>query len=156
MADVMSAAKRSALMSRIRAKDTTPEMLVRRYLWAAGFRYRLYPKKLAGKPDLVLPRWHAVVFVHGCFWHRHEGCGYFRLPKTRPDFWDTKLQRNRDRDASVSKVLTSTGWRIAVVWECALREDLDGTGFLLASWIRNGKKSIQLAGEKNTIRSTTL
>jgi len=156
MVDVMSAEKRSALMSRIRGKDTTPEIQVRRYLWANGFRYRLHPKKLAGKPDLVLPKWHAVVFVHGCFWHRHEGCDYFRLPKTRSEFWDAKLQRNTSRDTAVIKTLIRAGWRVAVVWECALRKDPGGTGLQLALWLRSDKKSVQLIGQGHSIRSTAL
>jgi DNA mismatch endonuclease, patch repair protein len=156
MADVMSAEKRSALMSRIRGKDTIPEIMVRRYLWASGFRYRLHPKGLAGRPDLVLPKWRAVVFVHGCFWHRHEGCSYFSLPKTRPDFWDTKLQRNRERDAAAIKALMSAGWRVAVVWECALREDPEVTGAQLVAWLMTDKMDIQLVGCKHSVHSSTL
>jgi len=156
MADVMSAEKRSALMSRIRAKDTTPEMQVRRYLWANGFRYLLHPGKLAGKPDLVLPRWHTAVLVHGCFWHRHEGCSYFRLPKTRTGFWDAKLQRNRSRDAANIAALVESGWRVAVVWECALRSDAEGTGMLLVSWIRTGTKNVQLMECGHLIRKIPL
>lgn len=156
MVDVMSAEKRSALMSRIRAKDTIPEMQVRRFLWANGFRYRLHPRGLAGKPDLVLDKWNAVVFVHGCFWHRHVGCSYFRLPKTRPDFWDAKLQDNRYRDAAAIKALMNAGWRVAVIWECALRGDSNRVGELLASWLRSGKKSAQIVGQKHTVHSAPL
>jgi DNA mismatch endonuclease, patch repair protein len=95
MVDLMSAEKRSALMSRIQGKNTAPELFVRQYLWRAGFRFKLHQSGLPGRPDLVLKRWNAVLFINGCFWHRHEGCPYFRLPKTRRDFWDEKLRANR-------------------------------------------------------------
>lgn len=156
MVDVMSADKRSALMSRIRAKNTGPEILVRKYLWRAGFRYRLHNKRLPGKPDIVLPRWNAVVFVHGCFWHRHVGCPYFRLPKTRPRFWDEKLASNQARDAAAIATLIDDGWRVAVVWECAVRASADATGRTLASWLQRGPTSIQLAGSGRPIKSRKL
>lgn len=109
---------RSENMSRIRSKDTQPEMRVRRALWAAGFRYRLHDKRLPGSPDLVFPGRQTVVFVHGCFFHAHEGCANFRLPKTRPDWWAAKLARNKARDIEVQAALEAAGWRVIVVWEC--------------------------------------
>lgn len=109
---------RSQNMARIRGKDTQPEMRVRRALWAAGLRYRLHDKSLPGCPDLVFPGRHTVIMVHGCFFHMHEGCANFRLPKTRTKWWAAKLARNRARDAEVRAALEAAGWRIIVMWEC--------------------------------------
>jgi len=119
--DVVDSGKRSAMMSRIRQKDTSPEWLVRRYLHARGFRYTLHRKDLAGTPDIVLPRHHAVVFVHGCFWHAHQGCRFAVTPSTRRDFWIAKFESNRTRDELAVRRLQGEGWRVVVVWECALR-----------------------------------
>jgi len=109
---------RSENMSRIRGKNTQPELKVRRALWAAGLRYRLYDKSLPGNPDLVFPGRRTVIFVHGCFWHCHEGCNKFRIPKTRTNWWTKKLNRNKARDAEVAAALEAEGWRVIVVWEC--------------------------------------
>lgn len=144
MVDVMSAGKRSALMSRIRGKDTRPEMQVRKLLWHQGFRYRLHGSKLPGRPDVVLPRWRAVVLVHGCFWHYHEGCPLFRLPATRPEFWIEKLNRNRERDRRSIRELRHTGWRVATVWECALRLDQEMVGHSLCQWVRGQTATLEL------------
>ncbi|WP_316852152.1 very short patch repair endonuclease [Ralstonia thomasii] len=113
---------RSENMSRIRGKDTKPEMAVRRALWAAGLRYRLHDKRLPGNPDLVFPGRRTVVFVHGCFWHCHDGCSNFRIPKTRTDWWTAKLTRNKARDAKVRAELESAGWRVFVIWECEVAD----------------------------------
>lgn len=121
MADVHTTSTRSFNMSRIRGKDTKPEMLVRQYLHARGMRYRLHTKELPGKPDLVFPGLRTVVFVHGCFWHRHEGCRYFVVPKTRTDFWLGKIGRNVANDERQQQELKVQGWRVLVVWECELR-----------------------------------
>lgn len=149
----MSADKRSALMSRIRAKNTKPERLVRQHLWRIGFRYRLHSKNLPGKPDLVLPKWRAAIFVHGCFWHRHLGCPYFRLPKTRTDFWDEKLRRNSERDAQAISALIEEGWRIAVVWECAVRASPQNVGSNLAEWIRSDRASLEVGRAAGTSKT---
>lgn len=119
---------RSENMSRIRGKDTQPEMTVRRTFWAAGLRYRLHDKRLLGNPDLVFPSRRAIVFVHGCFWHCHEGCGNFRIPKTRTEWWAAKLARNKARDVEVRAELEAAGWRVFVIWECEVadRRMLDG------------------------------
>lgn len=109
---------RSENMSRIRGKDTRPELKVRRAMWAAGLRYRLHARNLPGKPDLVFPGRRAVVFVHGCFWHCHEGCSSFRIPKTRSEWWAKKLARNKARDAEVRAALEARGWQVFVIWEC--------------------------------------
>lgn len=107
-------------MSGIRGKDTKPELLLRRGLHARGFRFRLHARLLPGRPDMVFPRRQAVIFAHGCFWHGHD-CPLFRLPGTRPDFWQAKIDANRARDASTHAALLEAGWRVATVWECALR-----------------------------------
>jgi DNA mismatch endonuclease (patch repair protein) len=108
-------------MSRIQGKHTKPEMAVRRYLHGQGFRFRLHRKDLPGKPDLVLPRYRLVIFVHGCFWHRHQGCFYATSPATRKEFWRNKLNGNVLRDHRQQKALIEQGWRILVVWECGIR-----------------------------------
>lgn len=120
MADIISSEQRSALMSRIRGKNTKIELEVRKGLHALGFRYRLAGPGLPGRPDIVLPKYRTVVFVHGCFWHQHD-CHLFRLPKTRTDFWKSKLDTNRARDRRVASDLTAKGWRVETVWECELR-----------------------------------
>lgn len=120
MTDVLTTEQRRLNMSRVRGKDTKPEMLIRRGLHARGLRYRLHDRKLAGKPDLVFPRYRAVLFVHGCFWHAH-GCHLSKMPATRREFWRTKLQRNAARDESNVNALQAAGWRVLVIWECALR-----------------------------------
>lgn len=109
------------MMSGIRGKDTKPEMIVRRGLHAMGFRYRLHDKSLPGKPDLVLPKYNAVIFVHGCFWHKHD-CNYFKWPKTRPEFWREKILGNVERDLYAIRCLNEKGWRTAVVWECVFKD----------------------------------
>lgn len=113
---------RSEVMSRIRGKDTKPELAVRRALWAAGLRYRLHDKQLPGRPDLVFPKRRTVVFVHGCFWHSHEGCVKFQMPKTRADWWAAKLERNKARDTQVHAELEAAGWRVLVIWECEVAD----------------------------------
>lgn len=122
MTDVFSREKRSAVMSRIRSKDTKPEVFVRRLLFASGFRYRLYSAKLHGHPDVVLPKWRVAVFVNGCFWHAHEGCPRAARPSDHAGFWAAKLRRNKERDAENRRILIGEGWRVLVVWECACRK----------------------------------
>lgn len=121
MADVVDVATRSRMMAGIRGRDTKPEIALRRALHALGLRYRLHSKLLPGKPDLVFPRFHAAVFVHGCFWHRHQGCRFATTPATRPDFWIAKLNGNAQRDTRNLEALLAAGWRTAVVWECAIK-----------------------------------
>lgn len=118
MTDVVDPATRSRMMSGIRGRDTKPEMTVRKYLHANGLRYRIAPKSLPGKPDIVLPKYRTVVFVHGCFWHRHEGCRYAATPASNPDFWQSKFKENIARDERVRRMLVEAGWRVLVVWEC--------------------------------------
>lgn len=123
MTDIVSRKVRSRMMSGIRGKDTRPEMIVRRSLHSAGFRYRLHVRTLPGSPDIVLPRYKTVVFVHGCFWHRHSGCRYATTPATRKEFWKQKFESNIRRDGDACNQLVKTGWCVLVVWECGLRGD---------------------------------
>jgi len=122
MADVHSKEIRSYNMSRIRSGNTKPEELIRKYLFSRGLRYRKNDKRLPGKPDLVFPKYRVVIFVHGCFWHKHTGCRYFVLPETNAEFWDAKLEGNRQRDERDTAQLRASGWRVIVVWECELRK----------------------------------
>ena len=119
--DVKSKEARSYNMSRIRGKDTKPEELVRKYLFAHGFRYRKNDARLPGKPDIVLPKFKTVVFVNGCFWHKHEGCKYFVWPKSNAEFWEKKIESNIVRDERNYKRLEDLGWRVLIVWECELK-----------------------------------
>jgi len=108
-------------MSKIRSKDTKPELALRKALFARGFRYRVNDKHLVGKPDIVLPKYKTVIFLHGCFWHRHEGCKYAYTPKTNTEFWVDKITSNRERDTINLKKLTALGWNVITVWECEIR-----------------------------------
>ncbi|WP_212805475.1 very short patch repair endonuclease [Pseudomonas sp. Eqa60] len=119
--DIVDRATRSRMMAGIKGKNTKPELAVRRFLHAYGYRFRLHRKDLPGKPDIVLPRLKVCIFVHGCFWHRHTDCKYAVLPKTRADFWTKKLDSNVDRDLKVAQELGSAGWRVFTVWECELK-----------------------------------
>ena len=121
MADVHTQKQRSYNMSRIRAKDTKPEMLVRKFLHANGFRYKLHDKTLPGKPDIVLPKYSTVIFVHGCFWHGHTNCKYFKVPKTRTKWWLAKINRNKANDEKAQKALRKEGWKVINIWECSLK-----------------------------------
>ncbi len=121
MADTLTPAQRSERMSRVRGKNTAPEMKLRRLIHGMGYRYRLHVGGLPGKPDLVFPSRHAVIFMHGCFWHRHANCKLARLPKSKLDFWETKLEENRQRDLRYRERLMAMGWRVLIVWECELQ-----------------------------------
>lgn len=120
MTDRMTPEQRHRCMSRIRSTDTKPEMVVRKYLFARGYRYRLHVKRLPGRPDIVLKKYHTVIFVNGCFWHGHEGCKYYVIPKTRSDFWKAKIERNQERDKKDHDELKKMGWNILTIWECQL------------------------------------
>lgn len=127
---------RSEMMSRIGSRDTAPEMAIRRVLHRAGYRFRLQRKDLPGRPDLTLPKHQAVIFVHGCFWHGHENCPDFRLPKTNEAFWKEKIARNIERDRRAVVDLGKLGWRVLVVWECATRtKKVEMTASEIASWL---------------------
>lgn len=119
--DRMTSEQRHRCMAAIKGKDTKPELLVRRYLFAMGFRYRLCHPRLPGHPDIVLRRYRTVIFVNGCFWHGHEGCALFRLPQTHTEFWQAKIERNRNRDHAEQVRLAQMGWHCITVWECQLK-----------------------------------
>ena len=147
MADIVSRAKRSEMMSGIRGKDTRPEMIVRQGLHARGYRFRLHRKDLPGKPDIVLPKYRAAIFVNGCFWHGHD-CHLFKWPKTREAFWREKIDLNRKRDAASISDLLSRNWRVLVVWECALKGRLkqEPNAFwnLTSQWLDNGMLFLEI------------
>lgn len=137
--DVVDATTRSRMMKGIRSKDTQPEMIVRRYLHARGFRYRLHARDLPGSPDLILPKYRVAILVHGCFWHRHGGCKYATTPVNNAERWRQKFEANTERDARKEKALRAAGWRVIVVWECELKhateeklqdlaKEINGTG----------------------------
>ena len=151
MADVVTPDVRSRMMSGIRGTHTKPELIIRREIHRLGFRYRLHERSLPGKPDLVFPRWKAVLFVHGCFWHGHD-CHLFRLPATRPDFWRTKIERNRVVDRRSEVALAERGWRCGVVWECALkgraRPPIASVAARVGSWLRSRRPTLEIRGSR--------
>lgn len=149
MVDVVDKATRSRMMSGIRGKNTQPEILIRHGLHRIGFRYRLHGSKLPGRPDIVLPKYKAVILVHGCFWHGHD-CRYFKLPSTRTDFWHGKIDGNRARDGRNTDSLLTAGWRVCIVWECAVRgrdADTEKVCNKVARWIRGKSPMAEFRGE---------
>ncbi|WNJ21294.1 very short patch repair endonuclease [Pontibacter sp. G13] len=122
MTDKLSPAQRSRLMGKVKRRDTIPELLVRKYLHAAGYRFRVDVAKLPGRPDIVMRKFKTAIFIHGCFWHGHENCSLFKIPKTRTDWWQAKIDRNRSRDAAAIEALREEGWRVWVIWECELKK----------------------------------
>ncbi|HIW00280.1 MAG TPA: DNA mismatch endonuclease Vsr [Candidatus Desulfovibrio intestinipullorum] len=122
MTDIVCREVRSRMMAGIHSKDTQPELIVRKWLHAHGYRFRLHKKELPGKPDIVLPRYHSVIFVHGCFWHRHEHCRYATTPGTNSEWWMKKFQKNVERDKKVMKELEEMGYHILVIWECEIKD----------------------------------
>ncbi|ABD70785.1 T/G mismatch-specific endonuclease [Rhodoferax ferrireducens T118] len=139
MADVVSPTVRSRMMSGIKGKNTQPEILVRRMLFASGYRFRLHRRDLPGTPDIVMPGRKIAIFVHGCFWHFHRGCRFAKMPVTRADFWKAKLEANMERDRRAVERLQGLGWRVLCVWECSTRDakatvSLQGT---LCEWIES-------------------
>jgi DNA mismatch endonuclease (patch repair protein) len=154
MVDIVDIKTRSRMMAGIRGKDTKPEILIRHGLHARGYRYRLHDKKLPGKPDLVMPKYSAVIFVNGCFWHGHD-CHLFRIPKSNTDFWKNKISRNKELDGLHTAQLISMGWRVAIIGECALKgkaklnfeELLDS----IETWIHSGSVFITQYGNLEKI-----
>lgn len=145
--DVLTPEQRRRCMTSIRAGNTKPEVLLRKALWQRGFRYRLHDRSLPGTPDLVLPRFRAVVFVHGCYWHGHD-CPLFVVPATNTEFWMGKIRGNQDRDLRALESLSATGWRVCTVWECALRgptrSEVGDVADRVESWVRSGGQMISL------------
>lgn len=151
MADIVDTATRSRMMRGIRGTNTRPELSIRRLLHAGGFRFRLHGRLLPGKPDIVLRRHNAVILIHGCFWHGHD-CPLFRMPRTRTEFWAAKIGRNRANDVRAIEALRKLGWRVAVVWECALKgrgslepERLSGR---IIRWLQTGSRSLVVKGRR--------
>ncbi|MET4789564.1 DNA mismatch endonuclease (patch repair protein) [Bradyrhizobium japonicum] len=149
MADVVSPEVRSRMMAGIRGTNTKPELLLRKGLHAVGFRFRLHDRRLPGRPDMVFPRYNAVILAHGCFWHGHD-CHLFKWPSTRPDFWKAKIARNRENDARTSQRLTELGWRQGVIWECALkgrtRLPIEKVLAETAGWLKSRRPALELRG----------
>ncbi len=154
MADIVDPETRSRMMAGITGKDTKPELKLRKALHALGYRYRLHQRIEGARPDIVLPRFRAVIFVHGSFWHRHAGCRYATTPSSRPEFWQTKFEQTVERDARQKATLTAAGWRVAVVWECALRthDGLNTSLLKLTNWMSGQDDFIEI-GESGKSRA---
>lgn len=154
MVDIVSPKKRSQMMSGIRGKNTKPELVIRKALFRCGFRYRIHDTRLPGKPDMVFPKFRAVILVNGCFWHGHN-CHLFKWPSSRQSFWKTKITRNREKDTENLKGLRDTGWRVLVVWECAIkgrnRKPFDNLVDAIRTWLTEGNSYSEIRGyEKET------
>lgn len=148
MAEKRGPLTRSQMMARIRSADTKPELVLRKSLHAIGYRFRLHVRSLPGCPDIVMRKHRCAIFVHGCFWHGHEGCRNFRIPKTRPEFWSTKIVSNRDRDRRAIEALLDAGWRVLVVWECATRSfKVDNLISIIAAWLQGPETSAELSSD---------
>ena len=155
MTDIVDRQTRSRMMAGIKGKNTKPELALRRALHARGFRYRLHSRNVHGRPDLVLPKHRAVVFVHGCFWHRHLGCRYATTPATRVAFWQAKFAANVARDSAVRDALLAAGWRVATIWECTLRkpEQIVAAADQLSTWLLSETETLEL-GEREVSAPT--
>jgi DNA mismatch endonuclease (patch repair protein) len=151
MADIVSKEKRSKMMAGIQGKDTKPEIKVRKALHHLGFRYKLHDKTLPGKPDLVFPKYNAVIFVHGCFWHAH-GCHLFKWPSTRTEFWKSKILENKKRDKANNKKLLNRRWRILTIWECAMKGkyklNFESTIISISEWLESSDPCAEITGKK--------
>ncbi len=148
MVDVVDSATRSRMMAGIRGKNTKPELMIRKALHGAGYRFRIHRKDLPGKPDLVLPKYRAVIFVHGCFWHGHD-CPVFKWPKTREKFWREKIKRTHVTDTNAREALLASGWRVGVVWECATHgagKNIEDVVQSLSIWLHSNAKLIEVQG----------
>lgn len=145
MADRLTPEKRSWNMGRIKGKDTSIEMKVRQYLFAQGFRFRKNDRRYPGTPDIVLPKYHTVIFVHGCFWHRHVVCKYAYTPKSRTEFWQAKFDKNVENDARNKQLLEEAGWHVIIIWECQIKKEFEET---MAEVIAEIKKSYRQCAEK--------
>lgn len=145
--------QRFTCMSHNRAKNTSPELLLRHSLWQRGFRYMVNYKRLPGSPDIVLPKYHTAIFIHGCFWHGHDGCKYYTVPKTNTEFWEAKVARNHERDQKVWRMLEAMGWYVIIVWECQLKKPVFGNTVesVVTEIESNGEKH---QAEKESRRST--
>ncbi|MBU4209356.1 MAG: DNA mismatch endonuclease Vsr [Proteobacteria bacterium] len=146
MGDIYSKSKRSSIMSKISGKETKPEVLVRKYLFSKGFRYRKNVTTLPGNPDIVLPKYKAAIFVHGCFWHGHSGCSKSKPPTTRTEFWQKKIGRTIERDKEKIDELSTLGWRVAVVWECGLKNNvlIESAITELEKWLKSIEERLEI------------
>jgi DNA mismatch endonuclease (patch repair protein) len=141
MIDVVSPLARARMMANIHGKNTKPEISLRHSLHRLGFRYNLHPKYMPGKPDLLFPKWQAVIFINGCFWHRHENCKLAASPKSRVEFWTEKFEKNILRDRENIRKLHEQNWRVGIVWECSTRSRLDEVVIEVASWLKNKRSA---------------
>lgn len=148
MADIVSRKKRSLMMAGIKGKNTKPEIIVRKALFALGYRYKLHNGKLPGRPDIVLKKYNAVIFVQGCFWHGHENCHLFRLPKSRQTFWKNKIEGNITRDRKNLLLLQQAGWRICNIWECSVKnrspDEINAVVARLSGWLAGNRKFLEI------------
>ncbi len=144
MADIVKPEIRSKMMSGIRGKNTQPELALRRGLFARDVRFRLHVGSLPGRPDVVIRRFQTAILVHGCFWHAHAGCRYFKVPQGNRQFWSEKLGRNRQRDEISARALRNAGWRVAIVWECAIKTSAPTTVDLMIDFLRSGQDAIEV------------
>jgi DNA mismatch endonuclease (patch repair protein) len=156
--DIVNSKKRSEMMSGIRSKNTKPEILIRKGLFNSGYRYRMNDKKVFGKPDIVLKKYNAVIFIHGCFWHGHIGCGNFKIPSTNKQFWEDKIDTNRKRDSEVLNYLRAQGWRICIIWECSIRGKeqlllIDKTIKNISDWLLSDNIWLEITSEKYKFNS---
>jgi DNA mismatch endonuclease (patch repair protein) len=142
--DHLTKEERSANMGKIRSKDTLPEMRVRKALWRMGYRYRLYYKSLPGKPDIVITKQKIVIFVHGCFWHRHENCIEASRPKTNSEYWETKINKNIERDKKHQEEIKQLGYKVFIIWECEVKEDTEKNIKLLEKLLRKKNDKLSL------------
>lgn len=159
MMDIVDRATRSRMMAAIRGRDTVPEWKLRRRLHAMGFRYQTASKGLRGRPDLVLRKWNAVIFVHGCFWHRHAKCRFTTTPRSNASFWNAKFRENLLRDAATASHLRRLGWRIAVVWECSLQTEAAAqrAAARVARWLASTKTTLNVgSGQRSSRRQFKL
>lgn len=147
MVDIVDSATRSRMMSNIKAINTKPELMIRSLLHAKGFRFRIHRKDLPGKPDIVLPKYKAIIFIHGCFWHGHENCRLFKLPGSRTEFWQNKISKNQINDTRALELLIASGWRVCTIWECATRKskkDPESLSEILTKWLHSNELLLEI------------
>ncbi len=145
--DIVDSATRSRMMANIKGRNTKPELLIRRLLHAHGFRFRIHRKDLPGKPDIVLPKYKVIIFIHGCFWHGHQNCRLFKLPASRTKFWEEKIFKNEKNDKKAKDLLFSSGWRICTIWECAVRRSKKNPVALmdiLTNWLYGSEQLLEI------------
>lgn len=147
MVDIVDPSTRSRMMAGIKGRNTKPELLIRSLLHKKGFRYRLHVKDLPGKPDIVLPKYRSVIFIHGCFWHGHQGCHLFKLPATRTEFWKEKIDRNQMNDLKAVNLLLDSNWKVCIVWECSIRgakKDPEKVVNKISDWLSGNEPFLEI------------